>query len=82
MPKNTSNVLMNVLLIKLGLLKCASCFLFNLTCLLASVNGHQSVDACLSTIDHVIPVFVFDVIDYVYITFVADYFRRTVQKEF
>ena len=30
MPKNTSNVLMNVLLIELGPSKCASCFLFNL----------------------------------------------------
>ena len=46
-----------------------------LTSLLANVDGHQNLDACLSTIDDVIPVFVFDVIDYVY---VADCFRRTV----
>ena len=42
----------------------------------------QRSNACLSTINHVIHIFVYDVINNVYITLVADCFRRTVQKEF
>ena len=47
-----------------------------------SSNALQRSNACLSTINHVIRIFVYDVINYVYITLLADCFRRTVQKEF
>ena len=51
-----------------------------ITCLLANSNALQRSNACLSIIDHVISVFVYDVIDCVYVTLLADCLRRTVQK--